>query len=88
MEDLLVWSKSQMEQFSLSTENIQVDQLLDDIALLHQPFADDRKVTLKPTRISSGSSSATWSAMPSNSPRRAAPSRFPASAGTIRFSSG
>lgn len=47
MEDLLVWSKSQMDHFSLSTETIQVDQLLDDIALLHRPFADDRQVNLK-----------------------------------------
>jgi len=47
MEDLLIWSKSQMDHFSLSTESIQVDQLLDDIARLHRPFADERQVTLK-----------------------------------------
>jgi signal transduction histidine kinase len=47
MEDLLIWSKSQMDHFSLSTESIQVDQLLDDIARLHQPFAGERHVTLK-----------------------------------------
>jgi len=47
MEDILVWSKSQMDHFSLSTESIQVNQLLDDIARLHRPFADERQVTLK-----------------------------------------
>jgi len=47
MEDLLVWSKSQMDHFSLFTENIRVNQLLDDIARLHRPFADERQVTLK-----------------------------------------
>jgi len=47
MEDLLIWSKSQMDHFSLSTESIRVDHLLDDIARLHRPFADERQVTLK-----------------------------------------
>jgi signal transduction histidine kinase len=47
MEDLLIWSKSQMAHFSLSIESIHVNQLLEDIARLHQPFADERRVVLK-----------------------------------------
>jgi len=47
MEDLLIWSKSQMDHFSLSAENIRVDQLLEDVARLHRPFADERQVSLQ-----------------------------------------
>ena len=49
MEDLLIWSKSQMDHFSLSAETIHVKQLLEDVARLHGPFADERKVVLQTT---------------------------------------
>lgn len=47
MEDLLIWSKSQMDHFSLSTESIHVSRLLEDVSRLHRSFADDRQVTLQ-----------------------------------------
>lgn len=47
MEDLLIWSKSQMDHFTLAGEKISADDLIDEMILLHRPFADEKNVLLK-----------------------------------------
>jgi signal transduction histidine kinase len=47
MEDLLIWSKSQMDHFTLAGEKISVNDLMDEMILLHRPFADEKNVLLK-----------------------------------------
>jgi len=47
MEDLLIWSKSQMDHFTLAGEKISVNDLMDEMILLHRPFANEKNVLLK-----------------------------------------
>lgn len=46
MEDLLIWSKSQMESFEPAAEQIEVSSFLDDIIHLNVPAATAKKVEL------------------------------------------
>lgn len=47
MEDILIWSKSQMEHFTPVREFCDADELLDEIIHLNAPFADGKNITLK-----------------------------------------
>lgn len=47
MEDLLLWSKSQMEQFELTIEEVDLTQLFADATQLMQGQADAKKLELK-----------------------------------------
>jgi signal transduction histidine kinase len=47
MEDILIWSKSQMEHFMPVREFCDVDELLDEIIHLNSPFAAGKNITLK-----------------------------------------
>lgn len=46
MEDLLVWSKSQMDSFALNPEKVELDPLLEEIVRLHRPLAEEKQITL------------------------------------------
>ncbi|MBB2147266.1 hypothetical protein GM921_17325 [Pedobacter sp. LMG 31464] len=46
MEDLLLWSKSQMEHFELDIETIDIQQLFDETKLLMQNQADAKNVEI------------------------------------------
>jgi signal transduction histidine kinase len=46
MEDLLIWSKSQMDHFTPAVEKVDVDELLNDIISLYQQFAEAKNITL------------------------------------------
>lgn len=47
MEDLLLWSKSQMENFELDLEDVEIFQLLEESIALIQNQADAKNVTIK-----------------------------------------
>lgn len=47
MEDLLIWSKSQMEQFEPVMETLELDDLYDEIIELHSPAAANKQITLQ-----------------------------------------
>jgi signal transduction histidine kinase len=47
MEDLLIWSKSQMETFEPSWEMVNASELLDEIAALNKPFAENKGISLE-----------------------------------------
>jgi signal transduction histidine kinase len=47
MEDLLMWSKSQMDHFTPALETIDASDLLDEIIDLHAQFAAGKNITLK-----------------------------------------
>lgn len=47
MEDLLIWSKSQMQQFTVSSEKINVYQCVESIAGLMQTQIDQKQIQLK-----------------------------------------
>lgn len=51
MEDLLLWSKSQLEHFELTIDTITIDQLFDEVMLMMQNQADARQLTLKKGNI-------------------------------------
>jgi len=46
MEDLLIWSKSQMDHFEPAVELVDVKELLTDITSLYQQFAEAKNITL------------------------------------------
>lgn len=46
MEDLLLWSKTQMEQFEPVMETVHVAAVLEEIIQLHEPFAASKNITL------------------------------------------
>ncbi|HLO81705.1 MAG TPA: tetratricopeptide repeat-containing sensor histidine kinase [Chitinophagaceae bacterium] len=50
MEDLLIWSKSQMETFEPSWEMVNASELLEEIAALNKPFAENKNISLN-TRL-------------------------------------
>lgn len=47
MEDLLMWSKSQMDTFSLTIEEANAEDIIDDTISLHTNFANDKNISLK-----------------------------------------
>jgi signal transduction histidine kinase len=47
MEDILTWSKSQMDSFSLKISKINVDELISNTITLHENFAEERQITIK-----------------------------------------
>jgi signal transduction histidine kinase len=47
MEDLLIWSKSQMDHFTIAREKISAAGLMDEMILLHRPFAEEKNVLLR-----------------------------------------
>ncbi|HEY8898390.1 MAG TPA: tetratricopeptide repeat-containing sensor histidine kinase, partial [Niastella sp.] len=47
MEDILIWSKSQMEHFNPSRELVDTDELIDEIIHLNEPFAAGKNILLK-----------------------------------------
>ena len=47
MEDILIWSKSQMEHFTPVQELCDLDELLDEIIHLNSPFAAGKNILLK-----------------------------------------
>jgi len=47
MEDILIWSKSQMEHFKPAEESTNADELLSAVIDLHAPFAAGRQITLQ-----------------------------------------
>ncbi|WP_276485159.1 tetratricopeptide repeat protein [Paraflavitalea pollutisoli] len=47
MEDLLIWSKSQMEQFEPVMEMLDIAELYDEIIELHGPAAANKQITLQ-----------------------------------------
>lgn len=47
MEDLLLWSKSQMEQFELNVEKVDIDQLYNEVISLMQNQADAKEISIK-----------------------------------------
>lgn len=47
MEDILIWSKSQMEHFKPSLETVNADELLHEMVHLHEQFAAGKQVTLQ-----------------------------------------
>jgi signal transduction histidine kinase/Flp pilus assembly protein TadD len=47
MEDLLMWSKSQMDHFKPAMETINASELLDEIIELHEPFAAGKNIILQ-----------------------------------------
>jgi signal transduction histidine kinase len=53
MEDILIWSKSQMEHFNPSRELVDTDELLDEIIHLNEPFAAGKNILLKKEAASS-----------------------------------
>lgn len=46
MEDLLLWSKSQMDHFEPAVELVDVKDLMNDITSLYQQFAEAKNITL------------------------------------------
>lgn len=46
MEDLLIWSKTQMEQFEPVTETVYVDELFEEVIRIHGPFAQSKQIQL------------------------------------------
>ena len=46
MEDLLIWSKSQMESFALSPEKIEVGELIAHAVGMHRNHAEGKQITL------------------------------------------
>jgi len=46
MEDLLVWSKSQMESFAISPEKVEVCELITYAVDMHRDHADGKQITL------------------------------------------
>lgn len=46
MEDLLIWSKSQMDHFEPAVETVDVDDLWTDIISLYRQFAEAKNITL------------------------------------------
>jgi signal transduction histidine kinase len=46
MEDLLIWSKSQMDKFTLTTEKIYLSDFLDEIISLNQTAASNKKIQI------------------------------------------
>jgi signal transduction histidine kinase len=51
MEDLLMWSKSQMDTFSLRIEEANAEDIIDDTISLHSNFANDKYISLKKLSI-------------------------------------
>lgn len=47
MEDILIWSKSQMEHFTPMRELVDADELLDEIIHLNEQFAAGKNIVLK-----------------------------------------
>jgi signal transduction histidine kinase len=47
MEDILIWSKSQMDSFSLNMTRLNACELIDQVIELHQDFAEERQIRLK-----------------------------------------
>lgn len=47
MEDILIWSKSQMEHFTPIRELVDADELLDEIIHLNEQFAASKNIVLK-----------------------------------------
>ena len=47
MEDLLIWSKSQMDHFEQSTELTDVEELFNEIIQLNEPFAMNKQISLQ-----------------------------------------
>lgn len=47
MEDILIWSKSQMEHFTPLRELVDVEELFDEIIHLNEPFAAGKNIELK-----------------------------------------
>jgi signal transduction histidine kinase len=47
MEDILIWSKSQMEHFAPVRELCDVEELLDEIIHLNSPFAASKNIVIK-----------------------------------------
>lgn len=46
MEDLLIWSKSQMESFELSLETISIKELLDEVSLIYDIHLKEKNLRL------------------------------------------
>lgn len=46
MEDLLIWSKSQMESFELSLEMISIKELLDEVSLIYNIHLQEKNLRL------------------------------------------
>ena len=51
MEDLLLWSKSQMEHFELDIESIAIDQLFEEATLLMQNQAEAKRLTISTGKV-------------------------------------
>jgi signal transduction histidine kinase len=51
MEDLLMWSKSQMDHFKPALETINASDLLDEVIDLHEQFAAGKNITLQKEAI-------------------------------------
>ncbi len=51
MEDLLLWSKSQMENFELDIDTIAIDQLFEEATLLMQNQAEAKRLTISTGNI-------------------------------------
>ncbi len=47
MEDMLIWAKSQMENFELSIEPVDIRNLIDEIMLVHKINADQKNVSFQ-----------------------------------------
>jgi len=47
MEDLLIWSKTQMEHFEPVMETIDAAVIMDEVIDLHQQFANSKQITLQ-----------------------------------------
>ncbi|MDP9076350.1 MAG: HAMP domain-containing histidine kinase [Bacteroidota bacterium] len=46
MEDLLIWSKSQMESFSITPTGVTAHELIDYAIKIHRDFAEEKQITL------------------------------------------
>ncbi len=47
MEDVLIWSKSQMEKFEPNLEMVSAGELLEEITELNKPFAENKNIKLE-----------------------------------------
>lgn len=47
MEDLFIWSKSQMEHFELSIENLNIRALLEEIVQIHNIYAIQKNISVE-----------------------------------------
>ena len=47
MEDMLIWAKSQMENFELSIEPVDIRSLIDEVIMVHKINAEQKNVSLQ-----------------------------------------